>query len=190
MPICYNNKLLFVHIPKTGGTSIEKALGVNSLFSETGSIIDGKVFSQQHFTPVILKHILGEEYEGYIRFTFVRNPYTRMLSEYFWRVPGANMSGFERWLTGWVKNMDSDHKLPQWMYLADDLHFVGRFESLQADFARLCDTYGINGGILPKTNSSAGKKTLLVSSMTDKAISVINSVYEKDFELLSYNMIQ
>lgn len=102
MPINSQFKLAFIHIPKCGGTSIEKFLGMGSrkqFFSyrpikELALSINESVFTQeelidlkerrpQHLTAVQLKKILSEEvYTSYNSFALVRNPYQRLLSEY------------------------------------------------------------------------------------------------------------
>lgn len=100
MPICHNKKLIFIHIPKTGGSSIEKSLDIQhieSLYSHKTcgeSIPDilrlfqgneqQKVHTvtPQHLTAKQLKTILKTTFDEYHKFAVVRNPYDRMVSEY------------------------------------------------------------------------------------------------------------
>jgi hypothetical protein len=102
MPISYNFKTIFVHIPKAAGTSIEKYLGMGSikeLFSykpvkETGLIYDDTLLTlaqqnelanvtPQHIRAEILQQILPSEvFNSFWKFTVARHPYTKMLSEY------------------------------------------------------------------------------------------------------------
>lgn len=86
MPIFLNNKLLFIHIPKTGGTSIEKFI------EDNGDVMafytfSGSIFVNSH-TP---QHCTYKEYEsfnflksGMRIFTIVRNPEERVISEFFY----------------------------------------------------------------------------------------------------------
>ena len=68
-----NRVLLFIHIPKTAGTSICKAFGV---------------FTRGHASikkfPANIRH-------HYFKFCFVRNPYDRLVSSYFYlKANGSN----------------------------------------------------------------------------------------------------
>jgi hypothetical protein len=64
-------KFIFMHITKTGGSSIEK------LFNYEGI---------KHQRPIELINILGQTtWDSYFKFTFVRNPWDRTVSEYFYR---------------------------------------------------------------------------------------------------------
>lgn len=73
MFICDSRRLLFVHIQKTGGTSVTRLL--------VDAIPDGRAYGgpQQHQT---LRRVLGgkPELAGYWTFGVVRNPWARMVS--------------------------------------------------------------------------------------------------------------
>lgn len=68
-------KLLFVHIPRTAGSSVEKFFDYQ---------LHGK------YLPHNAQHSTLEEYDGgydledYFKFTIVRNPWDRLLSWYLW----------------------------------------------------------------------------------------------------------
>lgn len=100
MPICHKRKLIFIHVPKTGGTSVEKVLRLESLhnlFSYKKCIasmpniadifngIDKNIvlsITPQHLTSCHLKNIFPSQFETYTKFAIVRNPYDRIVSEY------------------------------------------------------------------------------------------------------------
>lgn len=101
MPILHNKKLIFVHIPKTGGTSIENALDIQTHqeffgFQRCGECMPEilekfsieernkiKYTTPQHLTALQLKTIFGDTtFNKYQKFTIVRNPYDRLVSEY------------------------------------------------------------------------------------------------------------
>jgi len=94
MPVSHKHKTIFVHIPKCGGTSIETALKINGLDNKGGekpseNILFGVENNKalHHLTASEIKQKIGEEkFNNYFKFTFVRNPYDKMISEYFWKL--------------------------------------------------------------------------------------------------------
>lgn len=91
MIISHESKYIFIHVPKTSGTSIEKQFGD----------IDGEVFSQVTLNrPKIrteqchaLKHtnirdalaILGPTGDEYYAWSIARNPFDRFIEQYYWQ---------------------------------------------------------------------------------------------------------
>jgi hypothetical protein len=102
MPISFNNKLAFVHIPKCAGTTITKIIGgmdVEHLYSPNKKLFelpnlklnyDNKLKeeelknalrkSPQHLTAYELTQFINDLP---LMFTVVRNPFDRLVSEYF-----------------------------------------------------------------------------------------------------------
>ena len=88
--ISHKYKFIFRHIGKTGGTSLEVALGeyaAESTKRETIRTLKGKA------SPIKNKHAslkdLMDQQRGekrYFRFTFVRNPWVRAVSRYFYSI--------------------------------------------------------------------------------------------------------
>ena len=93
MPILHSAKIIFVHIPKTGGGSIEKSLGIygsdnNGNLTPDLSILYGKYKNKflQHLTISEIKERNIKDFESYKKISFVRNPYDKIISEYLWRI--------------------------------------------------------------------------------------------------------
>lgn len=91
MVISQEEKYIFIHIPKTAGTSI-----THSMLKETGikpaSIkgVDGKNHDViTHSGALQLKQILGVHYDEFYSFTVVRNPWDRMVSLYNFKLQSA-----------------------------------------------------------------------------------------------------
>lgn len=103
MPLNHKLKVLFIHIPKTGGTSIIQMLDMTTQsqmnysgnikrypiihkaylpFFSTGEYSNLLTRPPQHFTLKELKRILGNSVDDYYKFSVVRNPYARIASEY------------------------------------------------------------------------------------------------------------
>ncbi len=65
--ISLDNQFIFIHIPKNAGTSIARTLGL-------------KVTS--HHTSQEIANLIGNKYQDFFKFCFVRNPWDRFLSLY------------------------------------------------------------------------------------------------------------
>lgn len=165
----------FVHVPKTGGQSVER------LFLE----LEGLTWSERSRLglgpnrdrtrgPHSLAHLRASEYvrydylsarqfDAYYSFSFVRNPWARLVSEFRYRNLPRWVS-FRRWvyehLPPTPEWSDSyDHLAPQHEYVCDKkgtvlVDFVGRFERLAEDFRRVADELCLPIRDLPHTNSS------------------------------------
>ena len=95
MPIDRARKLLFVHIPKTAGTSVEELLGlrgpwqnenINTCFGliQSLSLLEEGFRSNflQHLTLAELSRLLGSDLQGCTPFAVVRDPWTRIISSF------------------------------------------------------------------------------------------------------------
>lgn len=176
--ICRDFNCLFVHIPKTAGQSIEQffmnrlqldwdrdreALLLQS--NEDPSRGTEKLAHLSASEYVECGYVSPEEYSRYFKFSFVRNPWTRILSEYRYRNYFSHRSFRDFVLNklpqpGWDDKYR--HIMPQYDMLHDSqgnllVDFVGRFESLQQDFDAVCETLGIAGSNLPHRNKSDKK---------------------------------
>ena len=81
MPVCHNLKLCFIHIPKTAGSSVEKMLGWSGEKHLIGKINPKYNVCPQHLYWQELQQEVPEVVD-YIKFSIVRNPYDRLVSEY------------------------------------------------------------------------------------------------------------
>ena len=95
MPVSHPHKTIFVHIPKTAGTSIEAVLGMHGAKKDIGVV---PYFNQeldqerlygrqlQHLTAQAIRAALGNEslFRSYFKFAIVRNPWDRLVSALAW----------------------------------------------------------------------------------------------------------
>lgn len=94
MIISENKKFIFIHIPKTGGTSVtrslEECLKYNDIVlggTQYGEKLQ-KIYKKQfgvskHSLGIEIQDLVGQEkWEDFFRFSVVRNPYHRIFSNY------------------------------------------------------------------------------------------------------------
>jgi len=88
--ISYKDKYLFIHIPRTGGTSIEEFLVHNSSPSSElvrDDAIERDLLRFQHIHAGRAKKIFlqrKDNYTEFFNFSFVRNPWERLVSVYYY----------------------------------------------------------------------------------------------------------
>lgn len=183
-------RFVFVHIPKTGGTSIQEAL------IQIPGRSDLAAKHTKHETPSELNLRIGRQRAGeisdYFFFCFVRNPWDRFLSLFrFLHKLGRhpvpeNFEDFVRLLearTPWLLNLHSIR--PQSDFVSVDNQAVGRFENLESDFQRFAILIGAEGQ-LQHLNSSGGR-TEYASWYTKRTAAVIAEYYRQDIKRFSYS---
>ncbi len=69
MPVSHRHRLIFIHVPKNGGTAITKADGM------------GFTLIGHHYPQYYMKG-LPAEWENFTKFGVVRNPWSRVVSNY------------------------------------------------------------------------------------------------------------
>ncbi len=167
--ISFQKQFLFIHIPKTAGNSVQSILRHYSEDEvvrrpdqdgvERFGIRNSQYQVKKHSTLAEYKAALGDEkFPDLYKFTCVRNPWDRIISFYFTPSQGVtewNRKAFKKL----VAEMQStaDH-----LRLTDDdknpfgnIDFAMRFETLEEDFAKVCQRLSIPAQALPKYNRSA-----------------------------------
>jgi len=91
------------------------------------------------------------------------------------------------------KNKLAFHFLPQtcWIYKKDKylVDFIGKYENLQTDFKKLCIKLDISYHFTKKKRKSGTWSSPDYSSYYNKETKeLVKEFYQKDFELLNYNM--
>ena len=206
---------LFVHIAKTGGTSVRDSLWrykwtdpyrvpqflCSKLSALAGHSIGAKF--PRHAKAIAAMEMLPREvYERLFKFAFVRNPWDLQVSS--WHhirrerphlLEGiSDFEAFLRW------KLDPERP-PQ--YHADmsvelqsdyliDLHgnlivdFIGRYENLADDFAEACRRIGIARPELRHSRKAGDRSRDYRSYYTDAAVEMVASHYRPDIERLGY----
>ena len=184
---------IFVHITKTAGSSISKFIGNPDSGNPHRSIFD--------YEKVIGK----ENKENYFKFTVVRNPWERMVSEYHYqtqRTDGkAKKINFENYLrkgnmsqTGnqldWIASPKWiwDKDIGDWSFKSDEtillVDKVIRYENLKEDFDQVRKSLGLKGD-LPMLNTSK-HGTDYRKYYNDISHSIVLKKHERDINYFKY----
>jgi len=193
--ICEKYNCIFIHVPKTGGCSIEHVLDPNVKL-DTYSMIS-RVLGN---TELVDKHAKVEKYanSNQFKFAFVRNPWDWLVSYYKWMKLNRDLTTQD--FKAWVKANPNPLPHSQHSYISVGgnviVDFVGRFENLQEDFDKVCDKIGIPRKKLPHKNSSKyiknaeGKWEVERKHYTeyydDETKDIVSERYAKDIEYFGY----
>lgn len=203
MPILKDKKVLFIHIPKTGGTYVENQFKINHslenllLTGHNDSIKINEInFHLQHlnFSLIVEKGYYSSEFlNSCYKFTFIRNPYTRTLSEYFFI--NRNLSKFDpdvfhKFVKMHYSIPKQCHCLSQNFFFDIKYDYVGKFETLVTDLKEISKLSGLNYEIQDvKINCSKFNKNELISLIRPDTIMLINDLFKEDFKLGNYDII-
>ena len=191
--INHDKKYIFIHIPKTGGSSIEQLLlkvdGIEIKNKRLRSYPEsirrkyniGSYGGNQHY-PISKFEITSQE--NYFCFTFVRNPYSRILSEYKWQKSelGKSFKNFKQFLkTGTYVPW---HRESQCEFINENIDFIARFENFQRDVDIICDKIGIPQQQLPHKNKTEHKH--YTEYYDDETREIVAERYAKDIEYFGY----
>ena len=102
--IDHDIKCIFIHIPRTAGSSISTALTQRK---KEGERFENRARVKQdkiHFTVEQAQKKFGlKVWDEYLTFAFVRNPWDRLVSQYQWRVAKGERDVAKRDFKEWTK---------------------------------------------------------------------------------------
>ena len=208
MPVSDYHKCIFVHIPKCAGSSIEDALSIKRRNKKQLHGPDGKGDFLQHMTIFQINKYLNETQQKYFSFVVVRNPYSKLVSDWSWckrwfkhkwltTIDDKNVGfpSFESYIIFIEKvgtNAWSHFKL-QKDFIYDQqnnlqVDCVCKIETLNISFEniKLCIT---NGESIKLIKSNVSRHKHWKSYYTEDLYTRVNEIYKKDFEVLNYNFI-
>jgi hypothetical protein len=217
MPISHKEKIIFIHIPKTGGGSVEKTLNIwgsdnNGSLIPDYNILYGLAENKllHHLTFREILDLTKKKFKDYKVFSFVRNPYDKIVSEFLWRsqVYGLRKVEFKEFLNEdvipkknnlnkFLKNFYKDESLISLfdVHYKDQVNFlklneklfienIGKFENIKEDLQHF------TGKIIIKNKIHKNKfdyffylyKKILPKFLTKKS-------YRKFYDNESYDLV-
>ena len=195
---------LFIHIPKTAGTSIEEALF---------DYQDFNYLNEPH--PIVAQYrtyLTSELYDSLFKFSFVRNPWALQVSTYKYYVVNNDIDmtfdEYIKWkFTGYPKDYEDRvrnpedsqllvayhmNRLPQTYFLMDEygeiqMDYIGSLENIDEDFKELCNHLKLSDEVyLPHSNKSDyGRKTFM-DYYTDETINIVRDRFSMDIKIYGY----
>lgn len=184
-----SDKVIFVHIPKTAGTSISYA-------------IYGGISWPWHFNAQQCRSINTNKYNEYFKFAFVRDPVDRLISTYNYAQTHVhenrgssiefllNYSSFDEFVLNWlnsenVKNHYFFRTQRSYIYDDDGVKLVDSVYKMEFMSEALNDLEGKLGKKLNVENKNKSKASE-VCTLNKEIESIIKEVYKEDYIEFGY----
>ena len=199
-------ELKFIHITKCAGTYVEE-------MGKKHNIFWGRYHIEYGYWHKIFPRVKKELKDKYDWFMVVRNPYDRILSEYYCQWGGVGDKNknnknnkkkkkqkifhtkrqFNDFLIDRIihRQYDNYHYVEQYKYIDPKckIHVV-KFENLKEDLTTLFKKYNLQITLVDKkiNNKESRYKNLpfTVNDFSNDLIKLINSVYYQDFKIFNY----
>lgn len=196
---------IFIHIPRCAGTSVEEVVwhGVREERELWMGFVDR--YHNRHQTGG-LQHLFARQiscevgeprFSSYFKFTVVRNPFDRLVSQFAYmdRRPDLRafigMDGhatFDEYLSLISRKRHVQWE-PQTSFIYDEdgkllVDFIGRFEHLGQSMAYVFERLGLSGMELPHLNGA--DRAPYRDYYTEELRLWVESLYERDLALLGY----
>ncbi len=196
-----SKNVLFIHVPKTGGTTVESFLemhgktslhnhGVKLLKPVSNSFLT-RSLPLQHFHADLLAEMFAPDFFDYT-FMIVRDPLERLKSEYrHSRALGRldTRLNFEHWvrlmigLTALAPNLRNNHFRPQSQFKCFNAEVFKLEDGMEHILASVCLRLGIPA---PEKIPHERKMTDSAFDVTPAASAKIRAVYDADYRMFSY----
>lgn len=179
--VLHDKKLIFVHVPKTAGTTLLKTFDFE--ITEPGPHADAK----------FQKFMYKKFWDDYFKFAFVRNPYDRIYSlhSYFIKkteddfnhLLSRNFEEFVLDLPNMLKTVYQPYT--QIEFIGTEMDFIGRFENLEEDYLKICRINNIKPVPLKIENKSEREKDYR-TVYTPKMKTIVEEYFKRDLEIFQY----
>jgi len=211
LKLAKQRKAVFIRVPKTGGTSINKALAeigcrdfkridqIKYRFTQQGPAS----FSHMDYLKLVEEGFVSPDFnENAFKFTIVRNPYSRLVSLFSYYKKFGDLHQKTSFKTFChllqdgaideiglfnVNGMSQCQPQTRWLTDQDEqlfIDYVGRFENLEESFKHIIQELGLNTK-LPKVNST--KHSPYQEYYDDETLTIVQEYYKKDFDILNYS---
>ena len=181
---CPDRNVLFIHVPRTAGTSMERCWpwlgGGHETVREYSNVPDSA-----------------------FKFSFVRNPWDRLISAFACQTINkyAGRDKFREFVYFHCNKpgkypavgVYEDHFLPQWHFLLDNsdkigVDYIGRFEWLQRDWSQVCKWLGVRRE-LPHERKGNRDYSCYMKYYTSETWDIVGRLYKRDVDLFGYGEV-
>lgn len=183
---------LFIHIPKTGGSSIECTLQPHvSMTLKHNGIPPGFPCPPQHLHYEALAQRFDLSAFD-VKFAIVRHPVNRLVSEYKFRTANRNkLISFNVWADRALRLARNDpyclnnHMRPQVEFVGGDVKVFRYEDGLETIFSDICKLMGLNDLGLNLSWEKPGRNARI--NINESILALITDFYASDFKRFGYD---
>lgn len=139
---------------------------------------------------------LGPIWSEYVKFCFVRNPYERVVSDYFWRKRlTAGKFDFARYLEALKdrngkKGIIHPYGVSNWEMMTIDgnivVDIIGQYENLSNDFQRITKQLGLPNIKLNNTEKKGNRKEAYGEVYGPKEKALVYELFKREIDYFGY----
>ena len=203
--ISHQHKCIFIHIPKCGGTSLEdiiwsKPRKTSDLWMGFVSKYHNKYQTGglQHLTARLIRQEVGvEKFEQYYKFTIVRNPWSKAVSQFFYIQKRPDLQefiglqkedSFKKYLALTAVKPHVQWEKQHRFFLDDNgemlVDFLGRLERFEKDATSILAHLNIHETI-PHVNATQHHH--YSEYYDDETREMVAEQYREDIQILNYS---
>jgi len=184
-------KIVYIHIPKNSGKYVRNC--VKNKYKIIKSFWGVGKIDRAHI-PYSMRDVFIKNSEEYRYITFVRNPYDRFISAFKYKFPKANVTIMQSFIKSILPKYQFDnyykhniiHFYPQYLFLTnehdEEWNISKNIEVTKLENAKDYTFIHLNNFNLPKYKYA--------EYFDNECISILNKIYEKDFMIFHYPIIQ
>lgn len=183
-------KVIGIDIPRTASSARARLFAEMPENEFPAKAVQAKYWTGVHKHATALEHLeySPEKFSDYFKFTFVRNPWARMVSFFRYRQRKFGASDFRQYI---IKNKRKDLNTQQIDYLVDKkgrilVDFVGRFENLYEDFDIICQRINFEQRLEVMPEKIIANYHSFYDNRTRK---IVARRFKDDIELFGYSFL-
>jgi len=196
--INHEHKCIFIHIPKCGGSSVERHIDNRDWWVHAPA--------EKHLTANDARNKYAQYWDDYFKFSIVRNPYDIEVSWYHFKkhpfIHGREI-GFSEFIKDesintvakishgltdkrWENIIPSVTDCYEYLSIDDTIamDYIGKLENIRQDFNTICDKIGIPRQQLLHVNKTNHKH--YTEYYDDETKQIVAEKYAKDIEYFGY----
>ncbi len=209
--ISHQHKAIFIHVPKCAGSSVEHLLSGGRPkredvdYEHLWGWCPKRRIHLQHATAtqlLELELVTESQWRDYFKFAFVRNPFDRTCSDYFWmqsqtETPGGFWEYIERrsrfasiLANPGHPSYRGDHLVPQRDFVCVDgqlaVDFIGRFENFERDLASILKRLQIDDVRVPHLKKGRRRHQHYSHFYSEPMRKKVTALYAEDLAAFDY----
>lgn len=190
--ISHAYRTVFLHIPRTGGTSIKSAFGFVEYEGDTITK-ESAGFGEVYKTARQIQKIFPQVYKHYYKWTIVRNPWEREVSIFNSNPVESDQKSVQQQFIDSVKakinNKNQIKSQTSFLMIDGDVHVdhIVRYESIDSQWPIICEKINKPCEPLPRLLKGTNPQFSKHEIYTQESVDLVSELCKEDIEFLNYD---